>query len=759
MAVIIKNNVFSTLASAISATQTTISVAAGTGARFPTLLSGAYFYATITSTAGDIEIVRCTTRNGDVFGVVRASEDTQARVFAAGSRIEMRVTAQSVVDAITGRIAGGVTYQGAVSVFADLPLPPVDVVAVGDAYLVVNENQLYLWNGTSYDAAGALSVGVVGPAGATGPTGATGITGPTGATGLTGATGVGATGATGPTGPTGSTGPTGLTGATGPTGLTGATGPGATGATGPIGLTGSTGPTGLTGATGPGATGATGPTGPSGATGATGPVGPGITYKGTVATFSSLPTLGNTVNDAYAVTNENLIYVWNGTAWASAGSIGAAGATGPRGATGATGATRATFVSATAPGSPVQGDLWFSTETGLLYGYYVDANSSQWLALSGPIGPTGATGAVGPTGPAGATGAGATGATGPTGPSGATGATGPLGPNGATGATGPLGPSGATGPAGAGITYKGTVASGAPGSLPSSGNTNGDAYVETSTGILWVWSTTPDPDAWVNNGAIATSGATGPTGPNGATGATGPTGPSGATGATGPNGATGATGPTGPNGATGATGPTGPNGATGATGPTGPNGATGATGPTGPNGATGPTGPNGATGATGPTGPDGATGATGPTGPTGPNGATGATGPTGPNGATGATGPTGPNGATGATGPTGASGPTTIPQSGSDKTASYTLLTTDVGRYIGVGNGGIVVIPNSTFTTGDVVSLYNATDTSKTITCNTTTAYISGNITSKASMSLTGRGVATILFVSATSCVVVGSVT
>jgi len=97
-------------------------------------------------------------------------------------------------------------------------------------------------------------------------------------------------------------------------------------------------------------------------------------------------------------------------------------------------------------------------------------------------------------------------------------------------------------------------------------------------------------------------------------------GVNGATGATGPIGATGLTGPTGPDGATGLTGPTGPQGATGLTGPTGPDGATGLTGPTGPQGATGLTGP------TGPQGPDGATGLTGPTGPQGATGLTGATG-------------------------------------------------------------------------------------------------------------------------------------
>ncbi|MBI2641933.1 hypothetical protein HYW87_05105, partial [Candidatus Roizmanbacteria bacterium] len=52
----------------------------------------------------------------------------------------------------------------------------------------------------------------------------------------------------------------------------------------------------------------------------------------------------------------------------------------------------------------------------------------------------------------------------------------------------------------------------------------------------------------------------------------------------------GASGPTGPTGATGASGPTGPVGATGGSGPTGPSGASGSSGPTGP---TGPVGPNG----------------------------------------------------------------------------------------------------------------------------------------------------------------------
>ena len=36
--------------------------------------------------------------------------------------------------------------------------------------------------------------------------------------------------------------------------------------------------------------------------------------------------------------------------------------------------------SSTAPSSPSAGSLWFNTENGLVYVYYVDANSQQWVA-------------------------------------------------------------------------------------------------------------------------------------------------------------------------------------------------------------------------------------------------------------------------------------------------------------------------------------------------------------------------------------------
>jgi hypothetical protein len=99
-----------------------------------------------------------------------------------------------------------------------------------------------------------------------------------------------------------------------------------------------------------------------------------------------------------------------------------------------------------------------------------------------------------------------------------------------------------------------------------------------------------------------------------------------------------------------------------------------------------------------------------------------------------------------------------IPQSGSDKTTSYSLATGDVGKFIGVGSGGSITIPDATFATGDVVSVFNNTTGDVTITCSITTAYIAGTDSDKATMTLATRGVATILFISGTVCVVNGNV-
>jgi len=92
------------------------------------------------------------------------------------------------------------------------------------------------------------------------------------------------------------------------------------------------------------------------------------------------------------------------------------------------------------------------------------------------------------------------------------------------------------------------------------------------------------------------------------------------------------------------------------------------------------------------------------------------------------------------------------------KTGSYSLATGDVGKYVQVGTGGSITIPDATFAEGDVISIFNNTTGAITITCTITTAYIAGTDTDKASVSLATRGVATILFISSTVCVISGNV-
>jgi hypothetical protein len=98
-----------------------------------------------------------------------------------------------------------------------------------------------------------------------------------------------------------------------------------------------------------------------------------------------------------------------------------------------------------------------------------------------------------------------------------------------------------------------------------------------------------------------------------------------------------------------------------------------------------------------------------------------------------------------------------IPLSGI-KTASYTLVAGDVGKFIELGTSGTVVVPASVFATGDAISIFN--NTSATISCDCsaiTDFYKGGTDTDISTFSVTTRGVATILFITATRAVVTGN--
>ena len=100
-----------------------------------------------------------------------------------------------------------------------------------------------------------------------------------------------------------------------------------------------------------------------------------------------------------------------------------------------------------------------------------------------------------------------------------------------------------------------------------------------------------------------------------------------------------------------------------------------------------------------------------------------------------------------------------IPQSGSAKTTSYTLATSDIGEFIEVGASGSIVVPNATFAAGDAVVIFNNTSGAITLTMTITTAYIGGTDADKATISLATRGICNVLFISGTVCVVTGNVT
>ena len=99
-----------------------------------------------------------------------------------------------------------------------------------------------------------------------------------------------------------------------------------------------------------------------------------------------------------------------------------------------------------------------------------------------------------------------------------------------------------------------------------------------------------------------------------------------------------------------------------------------------------------------------------------------------------------------------------IPQSGSAKTTSYALVTTDIGKVIEVGTGGSITVPNATFAAGDAIIIFNNTSGSITMTMTITNAYIAGTDADKATIDVATRGVANILFVTGTTCVVTGNV-
>lgn len=91
------NNARSALASSITDVAVSLPVTSGHGALFPSPTGGDYFYLTLEK-SGVLEIVKCTARSTDTLTIIRAQQGTSAAAFAAGARVELRLTKQSLAD-------------------------------------------------------------------------------------------------------------------------------------------------------------------------------------------------------------------------------------------------------------------------------------------------------------------------------------------------------------------------------------------------------------------------------------------------------------------------------------------------------------------------------------------------------------------------------------------------------------------------------------------------------------------------------------
>lgn len=109
MTCLVANNAYGTLVVSLDAADLTITLSEGEGSRFPSpVTDGEYFLVTVFDLQGQMEICKCTARDGDVFTVVRAQEGTTALSFAVGARVEHRFTAgmyTGLRDDVLGLIA------------------------------------------------------------------------------------------------------------------------------------------------------------------------------------------------------------------------------------------------------------------------------------------------------------------------------------------------------------------------------------------------------------------------------------------------------------------------------------------------------------------------------------------------------------------------------------------------------------------------------------------------------------------------------
>jgi hypothetical protein len=110
------NNASTSLAFGISNTDTTMQVSNNGGSLFPNPTGTDFFYVTLVSLSGPyVEIVKCTSRSGDIFTIVRGQEGTNALYWNNGDGVQLRITAAGLNSFLVGGTALSEEYQTAAS--------------------------------------------------------------------------------------------------------------------------------------------------------------------------------------------------------------------------------------------------------------------------------------------------------------------------------------------------------------------------------------------------------------------------------------------------------------------------------------------------------------------------------------------------------------------------------------------------------------------------------------------------------------------
>ena len=89
------------------------------------------------------------------------------------------------------------------------------------------------------------------------------------------------------------------------------------------------------------------------------------------------------------------------------------------------------------------------------------------------------------------------------------------------------------------------------------------------------------------------------------------------------------------------------------------------------------------------------------------------------------------------------------------KSSAYTLIASDTGKHVSISSGGVTVA-SGVFSIGDVVTIYNNSSSSQTITQGTSVTLRQAGTSNTGNRSLASYGVATLMCVASNTFVISG---